>query len=204
MVSCLQNLKICENQKKKEMIHLFFLLTMITGTLLAIIYSIALSSTTGANVEATMARASSLSELPFDENDHLSTHILAVPAGKCASLLSDAFDFEDGSFGHHWMELNGEAFESVFGHLETFADFPKDNEVTDFNTDCLAVCLERGTLREVVARPLPHRYFVQGKVDQDGDGGRVDEMTALNFFMSDSCAKVSPELYYIIMYTQTC
>jgi hypothetical protein len=170
---------------------------MITRTLLAIIYSITLSSTSGGVVAEAFASASSLSDLPFDENDHLSTHILAVPAGKCASLLKDAADFDDGSFGHQWMELKGEASKSVFGHLEAFADFPEDDEVTDFNEDCLAVCLEKGTLREVVARPLPHRYFIQGEVDQDGDGGRVDEMTLQNFFMSDSCARVSANSYII-------
>jgi len=159
---------------------------MLTRTLLAIIYSIALS---GDVVEA-ISRAGNLSDLPFDENDHLSTHVLAVPAGKCGSLLlEDTVDFEDGSHGHQWMELEGEAFDSVFGHLGAYADFSSD-EVTDFNTDCLAVCLEKGTLREVVARPLPHRYFLQGKVDQDGDGMRVTEASVQQFVMSDSCAKV--------------
>ena len=171
---------------------------MLTGTLLAIIYSIALS---GDVVEA-ISRAGNLSDLPFDENDHLSTHVLAVPAGKCGSLLlEDTVDFEDGSHGHQWMELEGEAFDSVFGHLGAYADFSSD-EVTDFNTDCLAVCLEKGTLREVVARPLPHRYFLQGKVDQDGDGMRVTEASVQQFVMSDSCAKVS-DILTILLFTVT-
>jgi hypothetical protein len=176
---------------------------MITGTLLTIFYFIALSTTTGVGVEAN-ALASSLSDLPFDENDHLSTHVLAVPAGKCASLLKDAADFGDGSFGHQWVELEGEAFKSVFGHLKAFSDFPEDDEVTDFNKDCLAVCLEKGTLREVVARPLPHRYFIQGEVDQDGDGDRVDKMTLQAFFMSDSCARVSANSYVIMSFCGCC
>ena len=175
------------------MIHLLLLLTMLTGTLIAIIYSIALSSSTAEIAPAAdggIASASNLSDLPFDENDHLSTHILAVPAGSCGSLLKDAVNVREGVHGHKWIGLEGKAFESVFGHYGDYADFSGE-EVTDFNDDCLAVCLEKGTLREVVARPLPHRYFVQGKVDQDGDGERVDEMSLQTFFMSDSCAKVS-------------
>ncbi|KAL7495871.1 hypothetical protein ACHAWT_004204 [Skeletonema menzelii] len=174
------------------MIYLLLLMTMLTGTLIAIIYSIALTSTTRvARVAAVEIppSASNLSDLPFDENDHLSTHVLAVPAGKCGSLLKPKVDFRDGSHGHKWMTLGGEAFESVFGHLGAYADF-SDEKVTDFNKDCLAVCLEKGTLREVVARPLPHRYFVKGKVDQDGDGERVEERNVQQFFLSDSCAKV--------------
>ena len=166
---------------------------MLTGTLFAIIYSIALSSSTAEVVLADgggITSVSNLSDLPFDENDHLSSHFLAVPAGSCGSLLKDAVDFKEGVHGHKWVGLEGEAFESVFGHLGDYEDYSGE-EVADFNTDCLAVCLEKGTLREVVARPLPHRYFVEGAVDQDGDGERVDEMNLQNFFMSDSCAKVS-------------
>ena len=168
---------------------------MLTGTLFAIIYSIALSSSTAETTLAAdggLASASSLSDLPFDKNDHLSTHILAVPAGTCGSLLKNAVDFKKGTHGHKWIGLEGEAFESVFGHYGKYADYSGE-EVTDFDNDCLAVCLEKGTLREVVARPLPHRYFVQGKVDQDGDGERVDETSLQNFFMTDSCAKVSDD-----------
>lgn len=166
-------------------------MTMLTGTLIAIISFIALSSTGSAAADKNIPTASNLSVLPFDENEHLSTHILAVPAGKCWSLLEPNLDFKYGSFGHIWMALEKEAFESVFGHLGVaYADF-SDAKVTDFNKDCLAVCLEKGTPREVVARPLPHRYFVKGTVDQDGDGERVEEKSVQKFAMSDSCAKVS-------------
>ena len=170
---------------------------MMTGALIAIIYSIALTSTTVPRVAAvkTIPSVSNLSDLPFDENDHLSTHVLAVPNGKCGSLLKPNVDFRDGSHGHKWMTLEGEAFESVFGHLGAYTDF-SDEKVTDFNNDCLAVCLEKGTLREVVARPLPHRYFVKGKVDQDGDGERVEERNVQGFVMSDSCAKVSDDSFW--------
>ena len=176
---------------------------MITGTLLIVLYCIIFSSllankaSGGSTNETDKKVISSLDELPFDdENDHLSTHIFAYPAGKCASLVNDAMDIKNGDFGHQWMGLDGEAFTSVFGHLgddddEGIIIASDETKITNFNTDCVAVCLEKGTLRTVVARPLPHRYFNHGKVDQDGDGGRVDEMTVDNFYMSDSCAKVS-------------
>ena len=177
---------------------------MITGTLIIVLYCIisllANKASGGSTNEEKVI--SSLDDLPFDENDHLSTHIFAYPAGKCASLVNDAMDIKNGDFGHQWLGLDGEAFTSVFGHLGSDDEgiiASDENKITNFNTDCVAVCLEKGTLRTVVARPLPHRYFSHGKVDQDGDGGRVDEMTVDNFYMSDSCAKVST---YIIVCQQ--
>ncbi|KAL7449332.1 hypothetical protein ACHAWC_001400 [Mediolabrus comicus] len=171
---------------------------MIMGTLIIVLYCIisllANNASGGTTNETDKKVISSLDDLPFDENDHLSTHIFAYPAGKCASLVNDATDIKNGDFGHQWLGLDGEAFTSVFGHLGGDDDegiiASDENKITNFNTDCVAVCLEKGTLRTVVARPLPHRYFSHGKVDQDGDGGRVDEMTVDNFYMSDSCAKV--------------
>lgn len=167
---------------------------MITGTLLIVLYciiSLLANKASGGSTDKKVI--SSLDELPFDENGHLTTHIFAYPAGKCASLVNDATDIKNGDFGHQWAELDGEAFTSVFGHLADDQGIiaSDENKITNFNSDCVAVCLEKGTLRTVVARPLPHRYFNHGKVDQDGDGGRVDEMTVDRFFMSDSCAKVS-------------
>lgn len=149
----------------------------------------ALFSTATVVVADSFSTAATLADLPYDENKHLSDHIFAIPAGKCASLLQNSADFYDGSFGHQWMELSGEAFDSVFGHLGSLEDFSRE-EMTNFDTDCLAVCIEKGTSHETVARPLPHRYFVQGKVDHYGDGEEVEEKTVQNFFMSDSCAKV--------------
>ena len=176
---------------------------MITGTLLlAVIYSIiSLAAVVEANNKGdSITTISNLDDLPYDENDHLSTHIFAYPSGKCASLLKDGnvVQFDDGDFGHQWIGLDGEAFNSVFGHhLEEgsaqllFTNDDDDDKITNFNKDCVAVCLEKGTLRNIVARPLPHRYFIHGNVDQDGDGRKIDETTVQQFFMSDSCAKVS-------------
>ena len=118
---------------------------------------------------------SSLSALPYDTNDRLSSHILAVP-----SHCIDTVDYRlaQGVLGHHLYALTNEATNAVFGHLNPQPD------------ECLAACLEQGTPRSVVARPLPHRYWREGKVDQDGDGERVEEMNLMDFVYSDGCGKV--------------
>ena len=77
----------------------------------------------------------------------------------------------------------------VFGHLNLVASSSEDGE-GDETLKCAAVCLEKGTLETVVKRPLPHRYWVDGTVDQDGDGRRVDDMTFMDFVFSDGCGKV--------------
>ena len=173
------------------------IMTMSMGTLIAVLvyYTFLAFTKITVVVEAKGKVVSSLEELPFDKNGHLSTHIFAYPAGKCSTLLNEAVDVSDGEFGHQFMGIDGEAFKSVFGHLEGVVGFPSGDDVTEFNRDCLAVCLEKGTLRKVVARPLPHRYFVHGHVDQGGDDGQVNRMTVQDFFMSDSCAKVSDQNY---------
>ena len=122
---------------------------------------------------------SSLSSLPYDANARLSTHVLAFPS-RCIDALSDP-RIPDGIFHHAFYALEDDALHDVFGHLNL-----EDGETLK----CAAVCLEKGTLETVVKRPLPHRYWVDGTVDQDGDGRRVDDMTFMDFVFSDGCGKV--------------
>jgi hypothetical protein len=136
------------------------------------------SSSTTASTTATIPTISSLADLPYDSNGHLSSHVLAFP-----SRCFDAFDdprMPSGIFDHQFVMLQGAAFHSVFGHLP-----PSTSD-----KDCMAACLERGTPGQVVARPLPHRYWRNGKVDQDGDGSRMEDMSLLDFLYSDGCGKV--------------
>ena len=121
---------------------------------------------------------SSLDALPYDSNDHLATHVLAVPS-RCVETVD--YRLAEGVLGHRLYALEGgsEAMGAVFGHL-----------AGDGDEKCMAACLERGTPRSVVARPLPHRYWRDGTVDQDGDGQRMEEMSLLDFAYSDGCGKV--------------
>jgi len=128
-----------------------------------------------------------LADLPYNEDDRLSTHIFAYPAGKCASLIDSDTTIREGQWGHEFVALDGEAFGAVFGHLEGVDAASPPSDVKSFR-DCLAACLEKGTQRSVVARPLPHRYWKRGQVEDEGEIREVENMD--RFLTSDSCGKV--------------
>jgi len=127
-----------------------------------------------------------LAKLPFNEDNRLSTHIFAYPAGKCASLIKSD-NIVEGQWGHEFVALHGEAYTAVFGHLQGVDASVPPTDVQSFH-DCLAVCLEKGTQQSVVARPLPHRYWKHGLVE---DEGKVHEVNTMDEFLSsDACGKV--------------
>lgn len=130
---------------------------------------------------------SSLSDLPFNEDGRLSKHFFAYPAGECASLIDSDTTIHDGQWEHTFVALDGEAFGAVFGHLEGVDASAPPTDVNTFR-DCLAVCLEKGTSQSVVARPLPHRYWKRGEVEDEKEVKTVDTMD--RFLTSDACGKV--------------
>ena len=130
---------------------------------------------------------SSLSDLPYSEDDRLEGHIFAYPAGECASLVESDTSIHDGQWGHKFVALEGEAYGAVFGHLEGVDASAPPADAKSFH-DCFAACLEKGTHRDVVARPLPHRYWQKGEVDDEGTINKVESADA--FLTSDSCGKV--------------
>lgn len=129
----------------------------------------------------------SLADLPYNEDNRLSTHIFAYPAGKCAALIDSDKKIADGRWEHKFVALDGEAYGAVFGHLEGVDASSPPTDVNSFH-DCMAVCLERGTLQSVVARPLPHRYWKKGQVDNEGEMVEVDNMD--RFLATDACGQV--------------
>ena len=122
--------------------------------------------------------------LPFDSNDRLSTHIFAFPQGECASLVQADEDIHDGIYGHKFVALEGQAFQDVFGEDAIIPVSPATTQ------DCQAVCLELGTMKSVVARPLPHRYW----------GEQEEKKSLFDFLLSDSCGKVE---YGFVNYNDT-
>ena len=94
---------------------------------------------------------SNLSDLPFDENDHLNAHILAFPAsGPCGALMKAQIE-ATFLYGHVPVAVEGDAAEKLFG-----SNIPiKPSAVTD----CPAVCLDSGVDSSLVAYPLPEKYY---------------------------------------------
>jgi hypothetical protein len=172
----------------KRMMHVMMKPTQLLRLLL--LPSLLTGSTAAAASESSVTPTiTTLSDLPFNDDHRLTNHIFAYPARKCASLVETDTTIHDGIWGHKFVALDGEAYTAVFGHIENVPDAPSNNneEVQSFR-DCVAVCIERGTLRDVVARPLPHRYWRYGhKLDEDRD---VELTDIVSFLHSDSCGKV--------------
>ncbi|EJK63318.1 hypothetical protein THAOC_16030, partial [Thalassiosira oceanica] len=67
--------------------------------------------------------------LPFDENGHLASHVLAIPSGPCSTLVQSEID-KGGDGG------------DLYNILQ-----------------CQLVCLDRGIDADLVGYPLPEKYF---------------------------------------------
>lgn len=161
-----------------------------THLLLLPLLFLSLLLTTGAKAASPPPTLTTLSDLPFNDDNRLISHIFAYPAGKCATLIDADTTIRDGEWDHKFVALDGEAYTAVFGHLHENDSPPltSNDENIQSLRDCLAVCLERGTLRSVVARPLPHRYWKYGhKIDEDKD---IEVRNISSFLNSDSCGKV--------------
>ncbi|KAL7549137.1 hypothetical protein ACHAWF_012406 [Thalassiosira exigua] len=128
---------------------------------------------------------SDLSGLPYDENGHLATHVVAFPAsGPCADLIEQELASVH-LYGHVPFAVEGEAAEALFGdQLEGLGD------VADVKK-CPAVCLDRGVDASLAAYPLPQKYY-SPEENEDHD-------TFNNFIASLSCGRVE---YGFINYTE--
>jgi hypothetical protein len=115
----------------------------------------------------------SIDELPYSDN-HLASHVLAYTSSCTETVESSGI--KDGIFGHVFYMLQGDASARVFGHLNS--------------AGCTVVCLEKGTPRAVIARPMPRRYWIDGAVDLDGDGSEIVKMDLNDFLSSDGCGQV--------------
>ena len=118
----------------------------------------------------------SLTELPYDENNHLSSHILAYPAsGPCSSLIEAALPLGDHLYRHIPVAVEGEAMLALFG------DKLPTNEETDAS-QCPAVCLDRGVDASLVSYPLPEKYY--------NPSNNEDHSTLTSFVASTTCGRV--------------
>ncbi|KAL7495760.1 hypothetical protein ACHAWT_004136 [Skeletonema menzelii] len=118
---------------------------------------------------------SNLADLPFDENDHLSAHILAFPAsGPCGALVDAAIE-ETFLYGHTPIAVEREAAEKLF------AEYSSSEQSAVTVTDCPAVCLDRGVDSSLVAYPLPEKYLNNESHEHD---------TFANFMASNACGRV--------------
>jgi hypothetical protein len=124
----------------------------------------------------TASSISSLDDLPYDSANHLASHILAYTS-TCTDIFNDEDDLRDELKYHIFIMLEGQASTNTFGHLPTFT------------SECIVACIEKATPKSVVARPMPHRYWINGKVNVDGDGN-IEEMSLSDFVRGDGCGQV--------------
>lgn len=116
---------------------------------------------------------SNLADLPFDENNHLSAHVLAFPAsGPCGTLIQAQIQGRH-LYGHDPIAVDGEAAEALFG-----SRIPSEASAV---TDCPAVCLDRGVDSSLVAYPLPEKYYNSEDESHKSFG---------EFLASKSCGRV--------------
>ena len=96
-----------------------------------------------------------LSDLPYDENGHLSSHVLAYPASAdCASFVeSELPEDEEYMYHHAPIAVEGDAAVALFGD-RLLSEYP----IADV-TQCPAVCLVRGVDSYLAAHPLPDNYY---------------------------------------------
>ena len=117
---------------------------------------------------------SNLTDLEFDENGHLKTHVLAFPAsGPCGALIEAQID-RSFLHSHIPVAVEGEAAAKLFGK-----DIPSEASAVN---DCPAVCLDRGVDSSLVAYPLPEKYYRPAENESHTTFG--------DFIASKSCGKV--------------
>jgi len=117
---------------------------------------------------------SNLDDLPYDENDHLASHILAYPA-TCSSLIEKVLPDGPNLYQHIPIAMEGEAATALFG------DKMPDSTITDI-LQCPAVCLDRGVDKSLVAYPIPESYWNPTENN--------DHSTFPSFVSSLSCGRV--------------
>lgn len=122
---------------------------------------------------------SSLTELPYDENDRLASHILAYPAsGPCSSLIEAEMPSGGNLYQHLPIAVKGEAATALFGDRIPGEDVP----ITDVKR-CPAVCLDRGADSSLVGHPIPQKYYNPDQVEEH-------QPSFADFVSSLSCGRV--------------
>eukprot|EP00567_Pseudictyota_dubia_P003424 CAMPEP_0197435174 /NCGR_PEP_ID=MMETSP1175-20131217/2804_1 /TAXON_ID=1003142 /ORGANISM="Triceratium dubium, Strain CCMP147" /LENGTH=518 /DNA_ID=CAMNT_0042964137 /DNA_START=43 /DNA_END=1599 /DNA_ORIENTATION=- len=121
---------------------------------------------------------SSLSDLPYDENGRLSTHLLVYP-NACAAAVEGGIASEQ--YGREIHPVSGDALAAIFGEGED--DY--ERKVTGNGgeplplSQCRAACLERGVDRSVVHATMP-TYRFEGE----------SEKRSIDMWLHEKCQKV--------------
>ena len=143
----------------------------VAGLLLAALSNFRVAAETSRKV------ISNLADLPFDENGHLSSHVLAYPASDpCSALVEAELPSEEDMYLHIPIAVEGDAADALFGDR-----LLSEHPITDV-TQCPAVCLVRGVDSSLVAYSLPEKYY---------DPKQNEEHTSFRDFVSSySCGRV--------------
>ncbi|KAL3816387.1 hypothetical protein ACHAXA_008357 [Cyclostephanos tholiformis] len=146
---------------------------------IAVAVSLPLAALTNFRVAAEINRrvVSSLADLPFDDNGHLSSHVLAYLASDpCSALVEAELPDEENMYHHIPIAVEGDAADALFGDRP-----PSESPIVDVK-HCPAVCLVRGVDLSLAAYPLPEKYY-----DPENN---VEHASFQNFVSSWSCGRV--------------
>lgn len=119
----------------------------------------------------------SLSDLPYDDNGKLSTHLLVYPTA-CADVIEGDVG-ENSPYGREVHPVSGDALEAIFGETDDDYAAKSSGGASPQLSQCRAACLERGVDRAVVHATMPTYRF-------EGD----TETRDVSSWLHDQCQQV--------------
>eukprot|EP00566_Odontella_aurita_P014628 CAMPEP_0113553968 /NCGR_PEP_ID=MMETSP0015_2-20120614/15893_1 /TAXON_ID=2838 /ORGANISM="Odontella" /LENGTH=526 /DNA_ID=CAMNT_0000455067 /DNA_START=294 /DNA_END=1874 /DNA_ORIENTATION=+ /assembly_acc=CAM_ASM_000160 len=117
-----------------------------------------------------------LSDLPYDENGKLSTHLLVYPKA-CANTVEA--DVKSAPYGRELHPVSGAALSAIFGETDEEYETRFGTGTFPQLSECRAACLERGVGRGVVHATLPVYRF-------EGNSQKL----AISRWLHNMCQKV--------------
>uniref|UniRef100_A0A7S4MHH3 von Hippel-Lindau disease tumour suppressor beta domain-containing protein n=1 Tax=Odontella aurita TaxID=265563 RepID=A0A7S4MHH3_9STRA len=108
---------------------------------------------------------SSTSQLPYDENGKLSSHVLIYPAGNCAEYVRNHFGGRPNPFGFEFFAVEGEASDKFFSEAE-LPDPESEQQQPEDIDGCHLACQEIGADRSISHAIMPQRHY-DGSQDSD-------------------------------------
>jgi hypothetical protein len=130
----------------------------------------------------------SFDQFPFDENNHLSSHILAYPNTEpCKSFIESQLAQQTELYLHLPLAVDGDVASALFPDSPGSSSTDADADTPGSIQECPLVCLDRGIDAHLLPYPMPQKYYSP----KSNDEHRSDISSSLSTFLgSHSCGKV--------------